>query len=96
MTSRAAFAEDLLRHLNIVQGHYAKLFEGDPAGTAKLPEIDYGAGPDDPRLLDTSDHARLQEADHGGGDGAALDGRRLSRVPDGNDPELPSSSSCRR
>ena len=32
--SRAAFAADLLGHLNIVQGHYGKLFEGDPAGTA--------------------------------------------------------------
>jgi [glutamine synthetase] adenylyltransferase / [glutamine synthetase]-adenylyl-L-tyrosine phosphorylase len=50
--SRAAFANDLLRHLTIVQGHYAKLFEGDPAGTAKLPELDYTAGPDDPRLID--------------------------------------------
>jgi [glutamine synthetase] adenylyltransferase / [glutamine synthetase]-adenylyl-L-tyrosine phosphorylase len=50
--SRAAFAYDLLRHLTIVQGHYAKLFEGDPAGTAKLPEMDYAAGPDDPRLID--------------------------------------------
>ena len=50
--SRAAFAKDLLGHLNIVQGHYDKLFEGDPTGTAKLPAVDYGAGPDDPRLLD--------------------------------------------
>ncbi len=50
--SRAAFAGDLLKHLTTVQGHYAKLFEGDPAGTAKLPEVDYGGGPDDPRLLD--------------------------------------------
>jgi len=49
--SRATFAGDLLGHLTIVQGHYARLFEGDPAGTAKLPEIDYAAGPDDPRLL---------------------------------------------
>ena len=49
---RAAFARDLLGHLNIVQGHYSKLFEGDPAGTAKFPEIDYGAGPGDPRLLE--------------------------------------------
>ena len=46
---RAAFARDLLGHLNIVQGHYGKLFEGDPAGTAKLPAADYSAGPDDPR-----------------------------------------------
>jgi glutamate-ammonia-ligase adenylyltransferase len=48
---RAAFAHDLLAHLDIVQGHYAKLFEGDPAGTAKLPDIDYGAGAEDQRLL---------------------------------------------
>src|SRR5947209_13311972 len=50
--SRDAFAKDLFGHLNIVQGHYEKLFEGDPAGTAKLPEVDYGAGPADRRLLD--------------------------------------------
>jgi glutamate-ammonia-ligase adenylyltransferase len=49
--SRAAFARDLLVHLNIVQGHYSKLFEGDPTGSAKLPEVDYSGGPDDPRLL---------------------------------------------
>lgn len=49
--TREAFARDLLRQLEIVQGHYEKLFEGDPAGTAKLPALDYGAGPDDPRLL---------------------------------------------
>ena len=51
--SRAAFAEDLLAQLNLVQGHYGKLFEGDdPTGTARLPPIDYGAGPEDARLLD--------------------------------------------
>ena len=50
--SRAAFASDLLGHLNVVQGHYAKLFEGDPTGTAKLPDVDYSAGPEDPRLLE--------------------------------------------
>jgi glutamate-ammonia-ligase adenylyltransferase len=50
--SRAAFAKDLLGHLNIVQGHYGKLFEGDPTGTEKLPAVDYSAGPEDPRLLD--------------------------------------------
>jgi len=60
---RAAFARDLLRHLNIVQGHYSKLFEGDPAGTAKLPVVDYGAGPEDPRLPRPSGDARLQGAD---------------------------------
>ncbi|MCG6203106.1 bifunctional [glutamine synthetase] adenylyltransferase/[glutamine synthetase]-adenylyl-L-tyrosine phosphorylase [Rhodopseudomonas sp. HC1] len=49
--SRAAFARDLLAHLECVQGHYAKLFEGDPTGTVKEP-IDYAAGPEDTRLLD--------------------------------------------
>ncbi|HVX75845.1 MAG TPA: bifunctional [glutamine synthetase] adenylyltransferase/[glutamine synthetase]-adenylyl-L-tyrosine phosphorylase [Bradyrhizobium sp.] len=48
---RAAFAHDLLGHLNIVQGHYGKLFEGDPAGTAKLPPADFSAGPEDQRVL---------------------------------------------
>jgi len=50
--NRAAFAADLLFHLDVVQGHYAKLFEGDPAGTAKLPDLNYAAGPDDRRLID--------------------------------------------
>ncbi|MEA2861670.1 MAG: [glutamine synthetase] adenylyltransferase / [glutamine synthetase]-adenylyl-L-tyrosine, partial [Methylobacteriaceae bacterium] len=50
--SREAFASDLLGHLNVVQRHYGKLFEGDPTGTAKLPAADYSAGPDDPRLLE--------------------------------------------
>jgi glutamate-ammonia-ligase adenylyltransferase len=49
--SRAAFAADLLGHLNVVQGHYGKLFEGDPTGDVKLPAVDYSAGADDPRLL---------------------------------------------
>jgi [glutamine synthetase] adenylyltransferase / [glutamine synthetase]-adenylyl-L-tyrosine phosphorylase len=50
--SRADFARDLLAHLTIVQRHYAKLFEGDPAGSAKFPELNYGGGPDDPRLTE--------------------------------------------
>jgi glutamate-ammonia-ligase adenylyltransferase len=51
--SRATFAKDLLFHLDTVQGHYAKLFEGDdPTGSAKLPKVNYGAGPDDQRLLE--------------------------------------------
>jgi glutamate-ammonia-ligase adenylyltransferase len=50
--NRAAFASDLLGHLDIVQKHYGKLFEGDPAGTAQLPPADYGAGPEDQRLLE--------------------------------------------
>src|SRR5246127_4359496 len=50
--SREAFAGDLLTQLNIVQTHYSKLFEGeDPTGTAKLLPVDYGAGPEDHRLL---------------------------------------------
>src|SRR5215212_4670741 len=50
--SRAAFANDLLRHLKAVQGHYSKLFEGEPGEKAKLAAVDYSAGPDDTRLLD--------------------------------------------
>ena len=50
--SREAFAKDLVGHLDIVQGHYSRLFEGDPTGTEKLPDVDYGAGPEDQRLLD--------------------------------------------
>ncbi len=50
--NRAAFATDLLGHLNIVQGHYEKLFEGDPTGTVQLPAVDFRKGPDDPRLLE--------------------------------------------
>lgn len=49
---RASFAADLLRHLNCVQGHYERLFEGDPTEPEKAPDVDYGAGPDDARLLD--------------------------------------------
>jgi glutamate-ammonia-ligase adenylyltransferase len=49
--SRATFARELLGHLSIVQGHYGKLFEGDPAGTEKLPPADFSAGPEDQRLL---------------------------------------------
>jgi glutamate-ammonia-ligase adenylyltransferase len=45
---RASLARDLLARLNIVQAHYAKLFEGDDP--AKLPQIDYRAGPEDQRL----------------------------------------------
>src|SRR6516165_6501008 len=50
--SRETFARDLLAQLNIVQTHYSKLFEGDdPTGTVKLPPVDYGAGPEDQRLV---------------------------------------------
>jgi [glutamine synthetase] adenylyltransferase / [glutamine synthetase]-adenylyl-L-tyrosine phosphorylase len=50
--NRDGFARDLVGHLNIVQGHYSRLFEGDPTGTEKLPDVNYGAGPEDQRLLD--------------------------------------------
>jgi len=50
--SRDAFAKDLVAQLDIVQGHYSRLFEGDPTGSAKLPDINYAAGPEDQRLLD--------------------------------------------
>ncbi|NPU68651.1 bifunctional [glutamine synthetase] adenylyltransferase/[glutamine synthetase]-adenylyl-L-tyrosine phosphorylase [Bradyrhizobium sp. 83012] len=49
---RERFAVDLLFHLNVVQGHYARLFEGDPTGTVSLPAVNYGAGPDEPRLME--------------------------------------------
>lgn len=49
---RASFAKDLLAHLNCVQNHYGRLFEGDPTGTEKLPDINYGSGPDDRALLE--------------------------------------------
>ena len=63
--SRDAFAERPGRPSRIVQGHYSRLFEGDPAGTEKLPDVDYGAGPEDQRLLDHLLVARLQEAGDG-------------------------------
>jgi glutamate-ammonia-ligase adenylyltransferase len=49
---RASFARDLLLHLTCVQGHYSRLFEGDPAGTVQLPAVDYSVGPNEPRLLE--------------------------------------------
>ncbi|MGJ4949134.1 bifunctional [glutamine synthetase] adenylyltransferase/[glutamine synthetase]-adenylyl-L-tyrosine phosphorylase [Bradyrhizobium sp. HKCCYLS20291] len=50
--TREAFATDLLFQLGVVQGHYARLFEGDPTGTVSLPPVNYGAGPDEHRLLE--------------------------------------------
>ena len=51
--SRAAFANDLLAHLNCVQGHYSKLFEADQVvDTSALPPVDYAAGPEDQRLAE--------------------------------------------
>jgi glutamate-ammonia-ligase adenylyltransferase len=48
---RDSFAADLLGHLNRVQQHYGRLFEGDVGGTAHLPVVDFTKGPDDPRTL---------------------------------------------
>ncbi|MBR1222605.1 bifunctional [glutamine synthetase] adenylyltransferase/[glutamine synthetase]-adenylyl-L-tyrosine phosphorylase [Bradyrhizobium sp. U87765 SZCCT0131] len=50
--SRDHFSRDLLAQLNIVQGHYSKLFEGDPAASVTAPAVNYGAGPEDARLLE--------------------------------------------
>ncbi len=47
---REAFAADFVGHLRRVQAHYEKLFEGDPTGTEKLPDVDYNAGPEDKTL----------------------------------------------
>jgi glutamate-ammonia-ligase adenylyltransferase len=41
----------LRKTCSVTSRHYGKLFEGDPTGTAKLPDVDYSGGPDDPRLL---------------------------------------------
>ncbi|MDB5655442.1 MAG: Glutamate-ammonia-ligase adenylyltransferase, partial [Tardiphaga sp.] len=49
---RATFARVLLQHLDCVQGHYSRLFEGDPAGNMQLPDVDYSVGPTEPRLLE--------------------------------------------
>jgi [glutamine synthetase] adenylyltransferase / [glutamine synthetase]-adenylyl-L-tyrosine phosphorylase len=50
--SREAFARDLLVHLNCVQGHYGRLFEGDPTDNIHLASVDYSAGATDQRLLE--------------------------------------------
>ena len=50
---RDAFAVDLLRHLQTVQEHYSKLFEGhDPAGTVAAPLPDYQRGSQDARITE--------------------------------------------
>ncbi|MBY0382547.1 MAG: bifunctional [glutamine synthetase] adenylyltransferase/[glutamine synthetase]-adenylyl-L-tyrosine phosphorylase [Xanthobacteraceae bacterium] len=49
---RKSFAAELLAHLSCVQSHYERLFEGDPTGTEKLPNVDFGAGPRDQGVLD--------------------------------------------
>ena len=51
-TSRAAFAKDLLGHLERRAGALRQTVRGRSDRTAKLPAADYGAGADDPRLLE--------------------------------------------
>lgn len=48
---RDAFAHDLLGHLNLVQGHYSKLFEGDTTTEPVMPAADFARGADDPLVL---------------------------------------------
>ena len=91
--SRAAFAKDLLGHLNIVQGHYGKLFEGDPTGTAKLPDVDYGAGPDDPRLLEHLATLGFKKPVMVAETRAAMDGRAIIARSASRRPRAPSSNS---
>jgi glutamate-ammonia-ligase adenylyltransferase len=50
--NRDAFVRDLLAHLNCVQGHYSRLFEGDATDDTHLPAVDYKAGASDQRLLE--------------------------------------------
>ena len=50
--SRDVFAEILISHLRVVQGHYAGLFEGAMDQAAKTPPVDFGIGPDDARLIE--------------------------------------------
>ena len=85
--SRASFAVDLLGHLNIVQGHYGKLFEGDPAGTRKTAARRLRRRSARSASARTSGRAWLQEAGGGGVHRAAMDGRRLSRVPAAGDTQ---------
>jgi glutamate-ammonia-ligase adenylyltransferase len=50
--SRESFVRDLLLHLDCVQGHYGRLFEGDATDDVHLPAVDYKAGASDQRLLE--------------------------------------------
>jgi glutamate-ammonia-ligase adenylyltransferase len=50
--SRESFVRDLLMHLDCVQGHYGRLFEGDATDDVHLPAVDYKAGAADQRLLE--------------------------------------------
>ena len=84
---RAAFAEDLLGHLNIVQGHYEQAVRRRSDRHRKTAGRRLQRRSGRSASDRTSGRARLQEADHGGADRAAMDGRRLPRVQDGIDAE---------
>ena len=51
---RDAFARELVRHLQRVQTHYSKLFEGEAARAPGLPAPDFARGPDDPARWSSS------------------------------------------
>jgi len=94
--SRAAFAHDLLRHLNIVQGHYGKLFRRRSdryreIARCRLQRRSGGRAPArTPRAI------RLQEAGHGGANAAALAGRRPTACSGWSRRGTPLSNSFRR
>ena len=49
---RDTFARELVRHLQRVQTHYSKLFEGEAARAPGLPVPNFARGPDDPALVE--------------------------------------------
>src|SRR5262249_30663888 len=49
---RDDFARELVQHLERVQTHYSKLFEGEVARAPGLPALDFARGPDDPALVE--------------------------------------------
>jgi len=59
---RDAFARELLDHLERVQDHYSKLFEGEQARAPGLPVLDYARGPDDNRLVEQLTGAGFKQA----------------------------------
>jgi [glutamine synthetase] adenylyltransferase / [glutamine synthetase]-adenylyl-L-tyrosine phosphorylase len=49
---RDAFARELVQHLERVQTHYSKLFEGEAAQAPGLPTPDFARGPEDAALVE--------------------------------------------